>query len=123
MAARRRTDKKRAGLADDAIAWLAGEPCGFFQFQSTDILEELWEAHGDTDSMFWRPEMSLPITLEDLEAFEDLWLASGEDDKYGGKSFFIYRYYSDDEKQELFESRGDKSLYRWLPGMRRPESI
>jgi hypothetical protein len=73
--------------------------------------------------MFWRRDMSLPITLEKLAAFEDAWLGSGEDDQYGMQSFFIHKYYSDEEKQTLWAERGDKSLYRWREGMRKPEPL
>ena len=80
------------------------------------------EKHGDDSKMFWRRGVGLPITLEHLEGFEDAWLTSGDNDEYGGNSFFVYRYYSDDEKRKLWAERGDKSLYRWLPGMRKPEA-
>jgi hypothetical protein len=102
MAPRKRNIKKRLTTLDsDAQKWLEGQPCGFFKFKHDDELAALFEEHGDTDSMFWRRDMSLPITLEKLEAFEDAWLESGEDDKYGFNSYFINKYYSDDEKQTL----------------------
>lgn len=68
---------------------------------------------------------AIPITSEDLEAREDQWLNSGGDgaDKYGFNSFFVYKYYSDDEKAALFKERGEKRLYRWQPGMRKPKAI
>ncbi len=53
MAARRRKDKRRAGLDSDAIAWLAGEPCGFFEFKSHDELIPLWGKYGDPDVATW----------------------------------------------------------------------
>ena len=121
MAARRRADKRRGELTGDARAWLDGKPCGFFRFKHNNELETLWLEHGDTNSMFWRRGVGLPITLEHLEGFEDLWLNAGKNDEYGGNSFFVYRYYSNDEKQTLWDARGDKSLYRWQPGMRKPE--
>jgi len=59
--------------------------------------------------MFWRREMMLPITREELEANEEAWLDSGESDEYGSCSYFIHRFYTDDEKQALWDERGDKN--------------
>jgi hypothetical protein len=117
MAVRANKLNKRQALDSDAHAWLRGEPCGFFKFQNDDALEAVWNEYGDDDSMFWR------ISLEKLEAFEDAWLESGEDDEYGFNSFFVYKYYSDDEKRKLWTDRGNKSLYRWSLGMRKPEPL
>ena len=123
MAIRAKKLNKRAALSHDAQAWLRGEPCGFFQFKNDDDLEALWLTHGDDIKMFWRRSVGLPITLELLEGFEDAWLASGDNDEYGGNSYFVYRFCSDDEKRKLWESRGDKDLLRWQPGMRKPMVI
>jgi hypothetical protein len=124
-----RNNKRRDALTAEAQAWVRGDKsCGFYQFKHDDELEAVWLEYGDTETMFWRRDMSLPITLEDLEENEDAleenedaWLGSGEDDKYGGYSFFVYRYYTDDEKQALWNERGDKKRFRWQPDMRRPE--
>ena len=123
MAIRAKKLNKRAVLSYDAQSWLRGEQCGFFKFKHDDELEAIWLEHGDDSKMFWRCGVGLPITLEHLEGFEDAWLASGDSDEYGGASFFIYKYYSNDEKRKLWDSRGDKSLYRWQPGMRKPMVI
>jgi hypothetical protein len=45
--------KKREALTAEARAWLAGDPCGFFEFKSHDELIPLWEAHGDPDVATW----------------------------------------------------------------------
>jgi hypothetical protein len=60
---------------------------------------------------------------EALAAREDSWLASGADDQYGLDSYFIATNYSDDEKQSLWDKRGDHERWSWKPGMRRPEPI
>ena len=119
----KKRSNSRQGLSSDARAWLDGKPCGFFKFRDDEFLADLWKAHGDDTKMFWRSGVGLPITLEHLEGFEDAWLASGDSDEYGGASFFIYNYYSNDEKRKLWDSRGDKSLYRWQPEMRKPMVI
>jgi hypothetical protein len=71
----------------------------------------------DCTSFCWRLRKSR------LAAFEDAWLGSGEDEQYGMQSFFIHKYYSDEEKQTLWAERGDKSLYRWRERMRKPEPL
>ncbi len=122
MPIRKRTLSRRQALDSNAQAWLRGEPCGFFMFKPQDELEALWEEYGDKDNMFWRSRYCLPITREELEANEDAWLNSGESDEYGSCSYFIDKYYTDEEKQTLW-SRGDKKRFHWRPGMRGPESI
>jgi hypothetical protein len=67
-------------LSSSAQLWLEGKPCGFFAFKPASELETLWSDHGDEENFFWRRDMRLPITLEELEAIEDAWLASGDDD-------------------------------------------
>lgn len=118
----KRKHNSRQGLSSDARLWLDGKPSGFYEFKHTDELEALWNEYPD-EKMFWRPTMSQPITHEALAANEDGWLASGTDDEYGANSYFIAKNYSDEEKQELWDERGDKSRYQWKPGMRRPEPI
>jgi hypothetical protein len=123
LAQRKRNISRRAALSSDARAWLRGEKCGFFEFQNDDALEAVWNEYGDDEAFFWRRDMSLPITLEKLEAVEDAWLNSGEDDEYGFNSFFIAKHYSDEEKQTLWHSRGNKKRFRWSRGMWKPEAI
>ena len=41
---------------------------------------------------------------------------SGEHDEYGMQSFFIGKHYSDEEKQALWDERGDKKRFRWQAG-------
>ena len=53
MARKIRNNKRRDALTADAIAWLAGEPCGFFEFKPDDELLALWEAFGDADVATW----------------------------------------------------------------------
>jgi hypothetical protein len=117
----KRRGSNRKGLSSEAQSWLRGERCGFFEYTNDDELEAVWNEYGDANSMFWRRDMSLPISLERLESFEDEWLASGINDDYGSRSFFVYKYYSDDEKQTLWSERGNETIYRWAAGMRRPE--
>jgi hypothetical protein len=38
MAVKRRKNKRRDGLTENARAWLEGRPCGFFKFKSKDEL-------------------------------------------------------------------------------------
>jgi hypothetical protein len=122
MAPRLKRDKT-ATLPSDARAWLAGDKsCGFYQFKPDDELADLWNAYG-SDSMFWRRDMSLPITLEDLEERENAWLGTGKGSEYGGESFFVYKHYSDEEQQTLWNERGDKDSFRWTLGMYRPAAI
>jgi hypothetical protein len=65
MAARRRTDKKRTGVGDNAFAWLEGRPCGFFEFKPHDELVALWLAHGDTNIAEWDLDKdSRPVAIE-----------------------------------------------------------
>ena len=48
MAIKKRIDKKRAALTDDAIAFLEGRP-SFTQFKGDAYLADLWEKYGDTN--------------------------------------------------------------------------
>ena len=101
MAIRAKKLNKRAAVSEAARLWLDGQPCGFFKFKHQDELASLFEDHGDSESMYWHRGMSLPITREDLESREDAWLNSGEDDPYGSNSYFVDKYYSDEEKAAL----------------------
>ena len=121
MAARRRTDKKRTALDSDAQKWLRGDECGFFQFKHNDDLEALWLEYGDDSKMFWRHGMdSMPITLETLTRYENAWLGTGPGSEYGVSAFFVFKNYTDAEQRKLWDSRGDKDLFRWKPGMFKP---
>jgi hypothetical protein len=84
--------------------------------------EALWSAHGNQETHFWRPKMRLPITREELEHHEACWLESGEgnNDPCGGDSYFIWNFYSDDEKQKLWDDFGDKENFHWERVLRRP---
>jgi hypothetical protein len=64
MPVRKRNLSRRASLDFNALAWLNGEPCGFFEFKHDDELAAIWQEHGDENTMFWRRDMSLPITLD-----------------------------------------------------------
>jgi hypothetical protein len=66
MPVKRRTNKKRDELTDDARAWLRGEPCGFFEFKSRDELIPLWERCGDPTVATWdMGENSKPVAVDD----------------------------------------------------------
>src|ERR1700687_6172945 len=105
MPIRKRNITRRASLDSNAQAWLDGRcrESGFYQFKPDAELEALWAEHGDTDTMFWRRDMSLPITLEDLEARVEAWLDAGEDDKYGFSSYFVNKHYAANEKLKLWK--------------------
>jgi hypothetical protein len=138
-----RTNKRRVGaeINDTQRAWLNGEWLLGSAHASRSVedtmkalclianvggkSEALWQAHGDDSKMFWRPGMRLPITLEDLENHEACWLESGEGDNdlFGGDSYFIHTFYTSDERQKLWADFGDKALYKWTPELRRPIPI
>ena len=113
---------RRAALGSDAQGWLRADKCGFLRFKHDDELEALFEAHGD-GSTFWRRGMMLPVTLEELEPNEEAWLNSGDTSDYDAHSFFIHRFYNDDEKQTLWDERGDDKRFKWQSGMRKPELL
>jgi hypothetical protein len=49
-----RSNKRRAGLDEDAQAWLAGKPCGTFGiFKPFADRLELWETYGDPNVATW----------------------------------------------------------------------
>jgi hypothetical protein len=52
MPVRRRNDKRREALTDDALAWLSGKP-SFYAFKDHDDLLALWRAHGDENVATW----------------------------------------------------------------------
>jgi hypothetical protein len=47
MAVKKRINKAKEQLSDDARAWLEDRPCGFFQFKHSDYLADLWKTHGE----------------------------------------------------------------------------
>jgi hypothetical protein len=53
MPVKRRTNKRRDELTDNARAWLEGRECGFFQFKRHDELVPLWEKYGDPEVATW----------------------------------------------------------------------
>jgi hypothetical protein len=63
MAVKRRKNKRRDGLTENARAWLEGRPCGFFKFKSKDELAALWEQYGDKKTLFWQPPMRCPEAI------------------------------------------------------------
>jgi len=63
MPVRRRNDKRRDALTDDARAWLAGKP-SFYAFKDHDELLAFWEAYGDSDVATWDLESnSSPVPV------------------------------------------------------------
>jgi len=120
MPVRKRNLTRRSALDESAQAWLRGEKSGFFEFKPTDELEALWNEYVD-ENMFWGPGMPRPISRQALAACEDSWVHSGTDDQYGANSYFIVTYYNDDEKQSLWNDRGDHENLLWTTGMRGPE--
>jgi hypothetical protein len=85
----------------------------------------LWKAHGNPETHFWRPGMDQPITREDLEHHEACWLDSGEgdNDPYGGDSYFVHTFFNEAEKQTLWNTHGDKEQFHWELVLRRPIPI
>lgn len=52
MPVRRRNDKRREVLTEDARAWLEGRP-SFYTFKDHNELLALWEARGDETVATW----------------------------------------------------------------------
>ncbi len=61
-----RSNKRRAGLDDDAIAWPRGEPCGTFGiFKPFVDRLELWEKFGDPYVATWdKRHCTFPRAIE-----------------------------------------------------------
>jgi hypothetical protein len=57
---KRRTNKRREQLCEDAERWLRGEPCGFFEFKDADELAALWAEYGDPKVAEWDDEAKMP---------------------------------------------------------------
>ncbi len=65
MAIKKRIDKKRAALTDDAIKWLEGSGPSFTQFKDHEELVALWLAHGDDTIAEWdMQENTRPVALD-----------------------------------------------------------
>jgi hypothetical protein len=139
-----RTNKRRVGaeINDTQRAWLNGEWLLLGSAHASRSVEDtmealslianvgskseaLWLAHGDPEKFFWRPKMKHPISMEDLANHETCWLESGEAgaDLYGAESYFIWKHYSEDAKQTLWDDFGDKENYKWNADLRRPIPI
>jgi hypothetical protein len=58
--------------------------------------------------------------LEKLEAYEDIWLGNVADNEYGFNAGFIFKNYTDEEKQTLWSERGDADSMYWRPEMFKP---
>ena len=87
--------------------------------------EALWQAHGNEETHFWKPGLDQPITREDLEHHEACWLESGEgeNDLFGGDSFFVHTFFNEAEKIALWRDFGDKEKFHWEKCLRRPIPI
>jgi hypothetical protein len=71
VAIKKRLDKRHGTVGEDEAAWLRGDRnCGFVQFKPYDELQELWDRHGDHETMFWNQRMHLPALIADLETEE-----------------------------------------------------
>jgi hypothetical protein len=65
MPVKRRTNKRREALTEDARAWLEGRPCGFFEFKGHDELFPLWQVYGDPTVATWDMGLnSKPVAVE-----------------------------------------------------------
>ncbi len=53
MPVKRRKEKRREELSDNAKAWLMGEPSGFFGFKDEEYLRELFDFHADKAAVDW----------------------------------------------------------------------
>jgi hypothetical protein len=53
MPVKRRINRRRDVLTEDARAWLEGRDCGFFEFKTHDELIPLLEAYGDPSVATW----------------------------------------------------------------------
>jgi hypothetical protein len=62
MAIKKRLDKRRSALSDDAIAFLEGRP-SFTQFKDDAYLADLWDKYGDTSIATWDQTVSRPRAI------------------------------------------------------------
>jgi hypothetical protein len=63
MPVKRRTNRKRDALSEDARAWLEGRECGLFGFKHFAELIPLWDAYGDETIATWDKGRSNPVAL------------------------------------------------------------
>ena len=63
MPVRRRNDKRRDALSEDARAFLEGRP-SFTQFRDDAYLADLWEKYGDTRVATWEEGDSRPRAID-----------------------------------------------------------
>jgi hypothetical protein len=138
MGKKKSSNQKASNLTPTQLRWLNGEwllgvaDAGASSSETMQALslianiggksEALWLAHGDESKFFWRKGLNQPITREELEDHKSRWLTP-DNDEYGGESFFIHHYYSDTEKQTLWNEHGDKELYHFECCLRRPIPI
>jgi hypothetical protein len=133
-----RTNKRRVGkeVTDTQLRWLNGEwllgstprtPEETMEALSlmSNVLgqcEALWLAAGDPEKFFWRLGLDQPITRDELEQHKTDWLESGEgnNDPCGGDSFFVWKYFTDEEKAALWKDFGDTENFHWEVCLRRP---
>jgi hypothetical protein len=87
--------------------------------------EALWAAHGNPATHFWKPGMKQPITRDALHDHENEWLfsAQGDGDNFGAESYFVWKHFSDEEKQALWAQHPEPALYKWNADLRRPIPI
>jgi hypothetical protein len=60
MPIKRRVNKRREQLCEDAERWLRGEPCGFFEFKDAKELAALWAQYGDPKVAVWDEAAGMP---------------------------------------------------------------
>ena len=66
MPVRRRNDKRRDALSEDARAFLEGRP-SFTQFRDDAYLADLWEKYGDSSVATWEEGDSRPRSVADQQ--------------------------------------------------------
>ena len=71
MPVRRRIDKRRSELSEDAQLWLRGEPVpGFFRFKPEAEMRDIWERYGDKTVMEWPEGERGPCKIETQSQIE-----------------------------------------------------
>ena len=66
MPVKRRANKRRDELTDDARAFLEGRP-SFTQFRDDAYLADLWDKHGDNSVATWAEGDSRPRAVADRQ--------------------------------------------------------
>jgi hypothetical protein len=47
--------------------WKATAPmAASFNSKADEELQELWDTHGDHETMFWNPRMSFPVPIDEM---------------------------------------------------------